>query len=881
MNALENHLDKLDKNLYLKFIETKKEVTLLLNAYAYNFPTYTDHSINHTLDVFEITSDLLTPKEISQLNADEAYILSMACILHDVGMCIPEEKIHTISGSESFVSYKQSYPNLSTEEYIRDIHHTLSNKFIQEEWESLKIPSKKYAKAIALVAEGHRKVDLGNFDIYEPRFFPKSGKEFSCLPYLACILRIADELDVTNSRTPKLLTKYYMPNNDKSVLEWSKHIATSQRNYLDNKVIFEVDCSDQNIYAALQDQFDKIQKVINYCQKIIRSIPSYDGVTHSLNLGSVDVRYNFMGFDPKGIKFSFDVQKVVTAFIGEDLYNEKLTALREAIQNSIDSCRYKKAVLNNNYAPEIKVLMNSEFIEIVDNGAGMDEFIIENFFSKLGSSFYEQDKVKTQFEAIGQFGVGVFSYFLLSEYVDIETKTYSGRPLKFRFDNDPKGYFNFYTDTTRTVPGTTIRLYLKPHLKGSINSTEVKNYLQQLFRHIEFEIELNLLGISSKIKPQGFEIDFPKQLKTLIKHQHKNLINEFDKIHVHINNDEVEGVCYLICKKEYFRSSDKLSRYCDSREASSNIFVSQKGVFIATLDSPLLSYVFGEINIKKKIKINIDRNHFSNEEEIESILYRFEKKILEKLFDLFTQLANDNNSKLYLSNLFLGTYISFNSGSSHPENISNLIKQNMFVTIYNNGKRSVSSISNFIKTCDQAVFVPNNDKAKEVSTQLNSPVVSIHNEHAYNYTYTRVFLRLFKFQQYVQPLKTEAHFGYQFNHIDHDYRIKLQKLDDFSEESDIIKANGSKLKYSIWEDDPLNNNTYADIINYNHDLIQFIIRNINIIENDFKFIKILNSLFDYLSEIDDVDNDFLKKINALIDSLNEIGYLKKLTIEDF
>lgn len=273
MNQFEIRLQKIAPSLYSKFEETKSEVNLLLGKYSSNFPSYTDHSINHTLEVFQIASEILTNDEVENLNSDEIYILSMACILHDIGMCIPEEKINQITESDDLISYKESHPNLTKEEFIRDIHHQLSRKFILQEWELLSIPSIKYAKAIGIVAEGHRKVDLGNFDVFEPQYFAKSGKEFVSLPYLAAILRIADELDVTNSRTPRILTKYYMPNNEISVREWAKHIATSQRNYLTNRVIFEVACSDQNIYAALQEQFEKIQNVINYCQKIIRAIP--------------------------------------------------------------------------------------------------------------------------------------------------------------------------------------------------------------------------------------------------------------------------------------------------------------------------------------------------------------------------------------------------------------------------------------------------------------------------------------------------------------------------------------------------------------------------------------------------------------------------------
>src|SRR5436190_20843883 len=117
MNHLELRLQKISPILFSKLQETKDVVEYLLDKYAANFPTYTDHSIKHTSQVFEIASELLTDDEIELLGGDELYVLSNACLLHDVGMCIQEESINAISNSETIISYRHSHPNLSTEEY--------------------------------------------------------------------------------------------------------------------------------------------------------------------------------------------------------------------------------------------------------------------------------------------------------------------------------------------------------------------------------------------------------------------------------------------------------------------------------------------------------------------------------------------------------------------------------------------------------------------------------------------------------------------------------------------------------------------------------------------------------------------------------------------
>jgi hypothetical protein len=158
-------------------------------------------------------------------------------------MCIPEIRIKELTSDENYIRYKNSHSNASTQEFIRNIHHELSCDFILKEWELLNLENEKYAYAIALVAKGHRKVDLSNIDVYKTKFFVKDGRDFVCLPYLASILRIADELDVTNVRTPRLLTKYYMPNNEQSIKEWEKHIATLQINFTEDKILYDVVCT--------------------------------------------------------------------------------------------------------------------------------------------------------------------------------------------------------------------------------------------------------------------------------------------------------------------------------------------------------------------------------------------------------------------------------------------------------------------------------------------------------------------------------------------------------------------------------------------------------------------------------------------------------------
>lgn len=894
MNALEKKLLELDPGLFSKLEETKREVNLLLGKYSSNFPTYTDHSLQHTLEVYKIASEVLSDDELELLNSDEIYVLSMACLLHDIGMCIPEEKIQNIAASDEILSYRETHPDQNTEEFIRNIHHVLSNRFIQDECEQLSIPTNKYAVAIGIVAEGHRKVDLGNFEIYDPRFFVKSGKESVCLPYLSTILRIADELDVTNSRTPKLLTKYYMPNNEQSMREWKKHISTSQRNYSENEVIFEVDCSDQSIYAALQDQFDKIQSVINYCQKIIRAIPLFGGRQFKLQLSKVRIKYNFIGFDPKGIKFSFDVQNVVTAFIGEELYKDRLTSLREAIQNAIDSCRYKTKVLKEVYTPFIKVTVKEESITIEDNAAGMDEFIIENFFGRLGSSFYEQDKVKNQFEAIGQFGVGVFSYFLMAEYIDIETKVPNGKALKFRFDKDPKSYFHFYAKTERAEPGTTITLYLKKGFEN-IATNEIEGYLRKTFKHVEIPIELNILGSRSILKFESFAPFSIKDIREKIKLQYRKEIDLLQVTNVYINDDELEGICYLVIGKKISKVFGDNMKFFDhshlttvnSGYSSSQISVSQKGVFVNYYEAPNLNLLFGQINLKRKTKINIDRNSFTDQREIEAYIERFEIKVLNEVFNSVNTKNINKEQQFEITKNFLNNYYNLNSLSVLTKNTYlTLLKEYLFVSVFNKKQTKIVLLNTFVSTYDEFILIVDEEDEKLVSKKIDKPIVMAQKElymGAYN-----EFVSIFENLGYFKYILDHGNSGYLLcSKKEQAKKLEFELHENIFEGVPLIGSNSKKILVDVWKNKPELENIHFDdefYFNSEHPFIRFIEDHKNLILANIDYKRIVRAAIIFISDLysdESISLDNIKKINEMILPLKEIANFELLKISDF
>ncbi len=884
MNSLEIKLKELNPNLFGKLNETKEEVELLLIQYIKNFPDYTDHSIHHTEKVFEIVSEVLTNEEIENLNDDEIYILSMASYLHDIGMCIPEKKIKEIADTEELVRERELHPEISREKYLRDNHHILSKKFILEEWENLKIPNEKYAEAIALVSEGHRVVDIGNPEIYKPKFTVKSGRKFVCLPYLAAVLRISDELDITNIRTPSLLTKYYMPDNEKSVLEWNKHISNTLMFISENFVEFEVKCSNHSMLAALEEQFSKIAGVINYCQKVIRNISNTEQRHFCLKLEQIKNVIKYIDFDPKGIKYSFDVDNVINAFVGENLYNDKLTSLRELLQNSIDTCRYKK-VLNPDFEPEIKLYFEKDKIKIEDNGLGMDEFIIKNYFGKLCSSFYQQENVKKDYDAIGQFGVGVFSYFLMADYIDIETKTEKSDTLHFRLDKDPKNYFHFFNIASRKEVGTSITLYLKNEY-ANFSYSDYLYYIKDKFRYIEFPISINNEDEKKELLKQDYEEENLKEkIIESLKHQYKSISDKIELFTHNFKNESYEGSISLIYLNDYsFRKVNYLMNnnfFKSKKRYNGNLInISQKGVLINNDEDELINFsdIYCNLNLYEKVDLQISRNHFSNNSIISKIL----TDVIKDLSISFFEKLNTENSPKVLSKItfnfikqnyihfdkknYSNFYLNFNNSNNkylylnYEEFLSKNLKK--FTVTYN--KKNTDFLNGKIKNLEIVEFYLEN---KESYYYLINNFISFFNKN--NYTEVLIKKDDFYYLEFFKDFSITKRMSFMRNYI----FIDTQGIKEIN--IDVNQCLSKSINNSEYEG-------YDFKLNQNHPFIKLIF---SFNESDFnqKTKELIDEIFQLIS------NDFEEENEQRFNSLKELEReLKKnikidyeLSVDDF
>lgn len=217
---LEKRLHRLNPQLHKRFTDTVSILPVALSGYRRLFPEYTDHSMLHSMHVLQFSNTLIGDAQIAEMNAYECYVLLMSCYLHDIGMGIPS-------------------PELSF--------------------------------AITQVSRGHRRTDLFDADEYPARL--QIGEHSSVrLPYLAAVIRIADEIDVIEARNPKLLYDIEALT-DAHQIECNRMLqAVPNMDILPDRFVLDVRIedkeSDKKLLDGILNMAKKMQDTLDLCRAV-------------------------------------------------------------------------------------------------------------------------------------------------------------------------------------------------------------------------------------------------------------------------------------------------------------------------------------------------------------------------------------------------------------------------------------------------------------------------------------------------------------------------------------------------------------------------------------------------------------------------------------
>ena len=111
--------------------------------------------------------------------------------------------------------------------------------------------------------------------IYPPELAMPDGEKV-CLPYLAALLRLADEIDVTAARNPTLLYDLEAITDDRQFLEHKRHRAVRELKIEKDAFILLIDDSDPVIAEKIRKMAAKMQKTLDSCLEAVNGRTPYE-----------------------------------------------------------------------------------------------------------------------------------------------------------------------------------------------------------------------------------------------------------------------------------------------------------------------------------------------------------------------------------------------------------------------------------------------------------------------------------------------------------------------------------------------------------------------------------------------------------------------------
>ncbi len=206
------------------------------------------------------------------------------------------------------------------------------------------------------------------------------------------------------------------------------------------------------------------------------------------------------------------------------IYTNKEIFLRELISNAsdaIDKLYYRsltdKDLKVNKKDLKIRIDLDKEnrTLTITDNGCGMTEEELDKnlgTIAKSGSlSFKEENEKKKDIDIIGQFGVGFYSAFMVSDLVKVESRTPDSDKAYCWSSRGVDGYK--IEECEKEEVGTKITLHIK-------EDSEEENYSKFLDNYTVQEI----------VKRYSDYIHYPIQMEVEHSHKKEGTENEFEKV---------------------------------------------------------------------------------------------------------------------------------------------------------------------------------------------------------------------------------------------------------------------------------------------------------------------------------------------------------------
>jgi molecular chaperone HtpG len=334
------------------------------------------------------------------------------------------------------------------------------------------------------------------------------------------------------------------------------------------------------------------------------------------------------------------------------LYSDHEIFLRELVSNAVDASQKIKTLSSIGEAKgdlgelRIDVVLDAKekTLSIIDRGVGMTSEEVDKYINQVAFSGAEEfmDKYKDA-NIIGHFGLGFYSAFMVSDKVELYSKSFKDASGVFwGCDGNPE--FELY-EVDYAQRGTKIVLHISEESKEFLEASRVKAILDRFCKFLPIPIYFSEVGEQEEGEKKDEIVEeksinnpdpiWVKKPSELTKEDYEKFYKELypfgetPLFWIHLNVDypfNLTGVLYFPkIKQSYEIQKDKIQLYCNQ------VFVTDE---VKDIVPEFLMLLHGVID-SPDIPLNVSRSYLQGDPNVKKINAHITKKVADKLEEIF------------------------------------------------------------------------------------------------------------------------------------------------------------------------------------------------------------------------------------------------------
>ncbi|MCW3079263.1 molecular chaperone HtpG [Segetibacter sp.] len=337
------------------------------------------------------------------------------------------------------------------------------------------------------------------------------------------------------------------------------------------------------------------------------------------------------------------------------LYSDHEIFVRELVSNAVDASRKLKTLSSIGEAKgdlgdlriDVELDVKEKTLSIIDRGVGMTQEEVDKYLNQVAFSgaeeFLKKYKGQNEENIIGKFGLGFYSAFMVSERVEVYTKSFKDEPATYwSCDGSPE--FELYS-IEKPDRGTKIVLHINEESKEFLDADRIKGILTKFCRFLPVPIYfIDKNAVTEDKEKEGAEEEKPinnttpawtKKPADLSKEDYENFYKELypfgetPLFWIHLNVDypfNLTGILYFPkIKQSYEIQKDKIQLY------SNQVFVTDE---VKDIVPEFLMLLHGVID-SPDIPLNVSRSYLQGDPNVKKINAHITKKVADKLEEIF------------------------------------------------------------------------------------------------------------------------------------------------------------------------------------------------------------------------------------------------------